>query len=416
MRTELLCIGTELLYGKINTHIAYIGSHLSSIGLPLTSAITVSDELDEMKNVFKESIDRSDIIFITGGIGPTFDDLTREATAFALNKKLVFSAEILEQINNFFKTRNVKISPKGNERQAYLIENAVPIFNKIGTAPGQIIEHKEKLIIILPGPPTEMHAMFEESVLSLLKKKYVHAITRSKTLHIYGLSESKVNEMILPIVETERRLEGGSVSFTILAHLQIVDIKITATGTNELIIDELIHNIKAEFYQLLKKNIFSEDHKTLEGVTAELFMKKKKTLSTAESCTGGLISNRITNLAGSSLFFKGGVVAYSNDLKTGILKVKQKTLNDFGAVSEQTVLEMAEGIKTISESDYAVAVSGITGPAGGSKEKPIGTVCFGLITPKGNKLFTEHFYGSRTEIKEKAANFIFNLIRLELSK
>ncbi|OGS21576.1 MAG: hypothetical protein A3J83_07265 [Elusimicrobia bacterium RIFOXYA2_FULL_40_6] len=414
MYIELVCVGHELLYGKLNTHIAYIGEHLSGIGLQLSSAKTIPDDLEEMTTTFKDAFSKADITIITGGLGPTFDDLTREAAAKALNKKLIRNEELLKKLEQYMVSRGYKFSLKGNEKQAYLIDGAKAIENKFGTAPGQFLEHNNRLIVILPGPPKEMHAMFESFLVPLLKNKYSGIIAKSKTIHVFGLGESRVNEIIKPIIETERKLEAGSVSFTILAHISGVNIKTTVTGTDSMLVDEILHSIKAEFYRVLKDHIYGEDSQTLESIVGDMLIKHKKTLSVAESCTGGLIANRLTNIPGSSLFFQGGIISYSNHSKIEILKVNSETIDNNGAVSEATAMEMAKGTQALTKSDYAIAISGIAGPSGGTPEKPVGMVCFALVTPKKSKTETVHFIGSRLEIKERSTNHILNLLRLEL--
>ncbi|MDI6642177.1 MAG: competence/damage-inducible protein A [Elusimicrobiota bacterium] len=418
MQLEVVCIGTELLSNKVNTNIAYIGEKLNSIGLELNKATTIPDNLAEMIKTFKEVIHQAEIAFIVGGLGPTFDDLTRQAVAKALNKKLVFKRELMHNIAKHFIEKNIEM-PKGNERQAYIIEGAVIIENKLGTAPGQIIEVKSKklkvkTLFLLPGPPRELHAMFEQTVLPYLKSKYERKIVKSKMLHVYGLSESKVNELILPVVETERKLIGTYVSFNIISHRSIIDIQITVSGTDETLIDEILHNITRELYQILGENIYGEDNQTLESVVGELLIKSKKTLSVAESCTGGLVSNRITNIPESSLYFKQGVVTYSNQSKIDLLKVNPETIEKYGPVSEQTAIEMVRGVRKLANSDYAVSITGIAGPSGATKTLPLGTVFFGLITPERELTAHKQFSGTRTEIKEQAVNFILDALRREL--
>jgi len=418
MRVEVITVGTELFSDKINTNIVYLGEKLKSIGVEISRAITVPDNLNEMLNVFQESFNRSDIVIITGGLGPTFDDLTREAVSKVLRKKLVFNKEIMHSIARHFTERNIEM-PKGNEKQAYIIDGAEYILNKVGTAPGQIIrqkvQKKEKFIFLLPGPPRELCPMFELNILPYLKEKFEKKITKTKTIHVFGLPESKVNELILPIVETERKIEGGYVDFTILCHqTMIIDIKITVTGTDEMLIDEMLNNIKKETYSVLKENIYGEDNQTLESVVGELLIKNKKTLSVAESCTGGLISNKITNIPGSSVYFLQGVVAYSNKAKVEILGVSEETIDKFGAVSEETAIEMARGIKKISHSDISCAVTGIAGPTGETPSKPVGTVCFAVVTNSDEISKKVNFTGNRLEIKERSANFALDLLRRKL--
>ncbi len=415
MHIEVIGVGTELLSDKVNTNIIYIGTKLNSIGLEINRAITVPDKLDQMLSAFSESFERSDIVIITGGLGPTFDDLTREAVSKVLKKKLNFNKEVMQSIARHFVERDIEM-PKGNEKQAYIIENAEYILNKIGTAPGQIIKHKknqkELLIFLLPGPPRELQPMFESNVLPYLKEKFEKKITKTKTIHIFGLPESKVNEIIMPIVETERKIESGFVDFAILCHqTMIIDIKITVSGTDELLVNQMLNNIKGKIYSVLKENIYGEDTQTLESVLGELLIKNKKTLSVAESCTGGLISNKITNVSGSSVYFLQGIVAYSNKAKIEILGVSEETINKFGAVSEETAIEMARGIKKISGSDISCAVTGIAGPTGETPSKPIGTVCFAVITPVDQITKKVNFTGNRIEIKERSANYALDLLR-----
>jgi len=433
MRTELVCVGSELLLDKLNTNIIYISEKLNSIGINIDCATTVPDKMDIMVNTISEIISRADIIFITGGLGPTFDDLTREVISKILKRKLIFSKELLQQIVKYFIERN-KEMPKENEKQAYIIEGAQPIINTVGTAPGQIIEvkklkitnsqtttkiQKEKLskenfknhlIFLLPGPIKEIQPMMESTILPLLKKKYGNRLIKTKTLHIYGLPESKVDELIRPVIETEYKLEKENVSFSILAHQSIIDIKIIVSGENELIIDELINNIRNELYSILGNNIYGEDEQSLEQVISELFMKTKKTLSIAESCTGGLVANRITNIPGASVYFKQGIIAYSNEAKINILGVLPETINKYGAVSKETALEMAQGIKKLTKSDFGLSITGIAGPTGATITKPVGLVWFGLVTDNETITQEMNFSGSRIDIKTAASNYALFLL------
>lgn len=413
MRTELICVGTELLSGKLNTNVGYIGEKLNSLGILLDCTTTVPDETGTMEQVFREVFSRSDITIITGGLGPTFDDLTRDIAAKALDKKLILDREILQNIAQHFVKRGVEM-PKENEKQAYIIEGAKAIPNALGTAPGQIIELKDNnkisAIFLLPGPPKEMIPMLDKAVIPYLKGKFEHVIMRSKVLHIYGLSESKADELIQPVLETERMMEKGRISFTILAHRQIIDIKTTVSGFNEIIVDEALNTIRREFYQILGDHIYGEDNQTLESVLSELLAKKRKTLAVAESCTGGLLSNRITNISGVSIYFKMGVVVYSNDSKINLLKVSADTIREYGAVSKETAMEMARGIKKVSGSDYGLSITGIAGPGGGTAEKPVGLVYFGLASDKGEFTEEKKFNGTRAEIKEFSANYALHLL------
>ncbi|MBN1621092.1 MAG: competence/damage-inducible protein A [Endomicrobiales bacterium] len=416
MKVELICIGTELLTGKTNANISYIGDKLSTIGLDLCLAATVGDKTENIKKAFQQAIERSNIIISTGGLGPTFDDLTREAVSKVLNKPLVLNREVLSTIAQHFVKRNIEM-PKNNERQAYIIEGARFILNEAGTAPGQIIEFtknkKKTVIILLPGPPREVQPMFEKIVFPYLKK-YETGFKRSVVLHICGLPESKVDEKILPIVEAERKLEAENVTFSILAHQMIIDIKVDVSGKDEMLVDEILGNIKHELYDVLKENIYGEDRKTLEIVVGELLTKNRKTFSVAESCTGGIIAHRLTNIPGSSLYFKQGLVVYSNESKVKVLGINEETLQQYGAVSAQTALEMAESMRNIANTDYAISVTGIAGPSGGTQDKPVGLVYIGLCGPNIKEAYKFHLYGARVEVRQRAANQALDLLRRQL--
>ena len=421
MRTEVISIGTELLTGKVNTNISYIGEKLSSIGLGVSFETSVGDNIEDIKEALEQAVKRSQVIITTGGLGPTFDDLTREAVSKVLDRPLTLKREILSAIAKRFLDRNIEM-PRNNERQAYIIEGAQVIANPNGTAPGQIIEFeknkKKKILILLPGPPKEVQAIFEKTVFPFLKK-YETGFRKKFTLHICGEAESLVDDKIRPIIESEAKLEAGpdsGIIFSILAHQMIIDIGVSVSGKDEMLVDETISNLKNEFYHILGDSIYGEDKKTLEGIAGELLSKNKKTLAVAESCTGGVVSHRITNIAGSSLYFKQGAVTYSNESKIKILGVSRETIEKYGAVSAQTAIEMADGMRSIALSDYALSITGIAGPGGGTEEKPVGLVYIGLCGPEIKEAYKYQFMGSRIEIRQRAANQSLDLLRRQLLK
>lgn len=418
MRVELICIGTELLIDKVNTNIAFLGEKLSSIGLDLSLVTTVGDNEGDIKKVFSQAIERSNIVISTGGLGPTFDDITREEVAKVLDRPLTLEREILSGIAQYFIKRDREM-PKCNERQAYIIEGAKALSNGVGTAPGQIIEFtrnkKKVMVVLLPGPPREMQPMFEKEVLPKLRRSE-KGFRKKAVLHVCGMPESEVEDKIKPIIDAERKLEAGNVDFAILAHRMIIDIKINVSGKNEMTVDETLSGIKREFYEVLGESIYGEDKKTLESIIGELLARNRKRLAVAESCTGGVISHRITNIPGSSLYFRQGVVVYSNESKKEILNVNEETLKAYGAVSAQTALEMAEGLRNISRADYTLSVTGIAGPSGGTDEKPVGLVYIGLCGPRIKEAFRFALRGSRIDIRQRAANQALDLLRRQLLK
>jgi len=346
--------------------------------------------------------------------------------AKVLKKKLVFDREVMHQIAAHFAKRDLEM-PKDNEKQAYIIEDAKVISNKVGTAPGMVVERKTKagskskvqkasVIIMLPGPPREMKPMVEEVVLPYLKERYERKILKKCILHISGLTESAVYDKIKEVVDIEKRMEGGILRFSILAHLAKTDVEISGEGENELLVDEMLHKARQEIYDCLGDYIYGEDEDTLESVVGKLLLSKRLTLAVAESCTGGLIGDRITDFAGSSVYFKEGVVAYSNEAKVRILGVKEETLNEFGAVSRESALEMARGVKRISGTDIGLATTGIAGPTGGTARKPVGLVYIALAWPEmGVEICKEfRFGGKRREIKESTAINALDILRKAL--
>lgn len=425
MRVELISVGTELLKGKINTDTAYLGEKLDSIGLTIERETTVGDDREKIESVLREVLNRADIIITTGGLGPTFDDLTREVMAKVLKKKLVFDREVMHEIAAHFAKRELEM-PKENERQAYIIEGARVIPNKVGTAPGMVVEKRSKAdskskaqrvsVIMLPGPPREMRPMVEEVVLPYLKEKYERRILKKCVLHICGLTESSAYEKIKEVVEIERRMEGGILRFSILAHLATIDVEISGEGENELLVDEMLHKARQEIYDCLGDYIYGQDEDTLESVVGGLLLRKRLTLAVAESCTGGLLGDRITDVAGSSVYFKEGIVAYSNEAKVRILGVREETLNGFGAVSRETALEMARRVQGISGADIGLATTGIAGPTGGTPEKPAGLVYIALVwAGSGVEICNEfRFIGQRREIKENTVASALDILRRAL--
>src|SRR3989339_1979071 len=413
MRVAVVCVGTELLAGKVNTNAAFIGERLDCLGLELSSCITVGDRPADMENVFAGAVAGNDIVIITGGLGPTFDDITREAVADALKTGLETDAGALAAVRQFFDGRGIPMPPN-NERQAQVISGARLIGNRVGTAPGQIIEHERRVIFLLPGPPKEMQQMFDESVMPYLRQ-FEAGIKKHFTLHVFGMGESAVDEKIRPVIESARAGDGGCTDFTILAHQMIIDIKASCRGRDELLADETLAVLKSEFYRVLGGNIFGEGAQSLESVAGELLNKHHKTIALAESCTGGLIADKLTSVAGSSLYFREAVVAYSNEAKIARLGVKHDTLAAHGAVAAETAREMAEGILKTSGASLGLSVTGIAGPGGGTAEKPVGLVFIGIA---GHGIKTEVsrfvFAGQRNDIRHRAANQALDIIRRKL--
>jgi nicotinamide-nucleotide amidase len=418
LKIELICSGTELLTGKLNTNASYIGSKLSDMGFELSLVTDVADRKEDLAQTLKSAFERSNIIITTGGLGPTFDDITVETAAQCLGMDVYSDEKVINSINAMFAKRGVSVVPKVNERQANIIKGAKILENRLGTACGQMIhfEYKDgqqslrKTLFLLPGPPQEMQPMFDENVAPFLKSYFLQK-RRNEVVKVFGLSESAVEELISPVVSAAAFGDSKSVEFGILAGTCGVTVKFSVTGRDEMAVDETANNIKFELENILKDDIFGYGADTLAGVCGKLLIENKKTLVCAESCTGGLLSSKITDAAGSSVYFKNSFITYSNEAKIKFLSVKEETLSQFGAVSGQTSLEMALGALKVCQADYALSITGIAGPGGGSKEKPVGLVYITAASNNSAQTVKRVFFGNRTDIKERAANSALDLLR-----
>jgi len=414
MQVEIISIGNELVQGAVNTDAAFIAEALYSIGLTVDRIVNVPDKPKQLENQLSESFKKSNIVITTGGLGPTFDDITRVTVSKVLGRKLVFSREIMESIARHFVDRNIEM-PKENECQAYLLEGAKPIPNKVGTAPGMLLEHSGKLVaIILPGPPHEMEPMFKNTVIPFLRERYEREFIKQSVIQTAGILESALAAKIDDVVHRRRPRGEAEVDFGLLARPGIVTVRVAVHSKNELLAEETLRRVRKELYNLLDKDIFGEGAYTLEETAGSLLIQKKKTVGVAESCTGGLVASRLTNVPGSSLYFKQGIVAYSDEAKIKMLGVSEALLKKSGAVSMEVAREMAEGCKRIAAVDFALGITGIAGPGGGSPKKPVGLVYIAIATPKETYVEEKRFVGQRGQIKEQTANCAIDMLRRTL--
>lgn len=409
MKAEIITIGTELMMGHVvDTNFAFIAEKLYSIGVRVNYKSSVDDEPERIKEVFRTALDRADLIVTTGGLGPTFDDLTKKVMTEVLGTNLVYDENVMKMIEGHFKRRNVEM-PKSNMKQAFLPKNAKIINNPLGTAPGIYMPWKGKLIICLPGVPSEMKMMMLEGVLPELKKKYSDLpLVFSKTVKICGLTESKVDS-ILEGMKTKEKVE-----LSLRAYPSQVDINVFFTAKTNEEIEKTSAEVLEEIQKLFADNIFGYDNETMEQVVGKLCREKGKKIAVAESCTGGLISNRITNVPGSSAYFERGAVVYSNQSKQEFLKVPEDTIKEFGAVSRETALAMATGVRDISKADIGLAVTGIAGPDGGTESKSVGLV-FIAVDANGKKWCRDFkFAGEREKIKQHVSQTALDMVRRHL--
>lgn len=409
MKAEILSVGTELLLGDIlNTNAQYISRELANLGINVYYQTVVGDNPERLKDAYNFALSRADIVITTGGLGPTKDDLTKEIAAEYFNKKLILDNKSLEEIVTFFKKINREIS-ENNKKQAYFPEGCIIIENNNGTAPGCIIEENNKIAILLPGPPKEMIPMLNESVIPYLKK-FQEATLVSKVLRITGIGESSVDNLIGHIIDRQTNPTVAP-----YAKDNEVILRLTAKTNSEVEAYKIIEPVEKEIRDKLGNiNVYGIQDETVEGVVAKLLIDNKLTISTAESCTGGLLSGQLINYPGISSVFMEGAVTYSNTAKINRLNVKEDTLNKFGAVSSECAAEMAEGIAKAAGTNIGVSTTGIAGPDGGTVEKPVGLVYAGIYINGIVKTKKLNLVGNRQKIRDRAVASTLDWLRREL--
>ena len=391
MTAEIICVGTEILLGNIvNTNAAYLAEKLAGAGLDCYYQTVVGDNEERLAGVLKCAMERSDVILLSGGLGPTEDDLTKETVAKVCGKNLSVDDHSMERIAEFFAVRDIQPTDN-NWKQAMVPEGAKVLDNDNGTAPGIILETDRNRIILLPGPPAELISMFEQQVFPYLEG-LTPGIICSQTVKICGVPEDTLKDLI-----------DGQTNPTIATYAKTgeVHIRVTASGENAKAAGKAIKPVVKELKSRFGADIYStKGETTLETAVADLLLANDLTVTTAESCTGGMIAARIINVPGVSECYKAGLVTYSNKAKRKFLGVRKSTLDKYGAVSSKTAGEMAKGAAMLMKSDVAVAVTGIAGPDGGTEEKPVGLVYIGCSV-KGELTVKEyHFSGTRSQIRE----------------
>ena len=403
---EIISVGTEILLGNIvNTNAAYLAEQCASLGVSCFYQTCVGDNEERLTETVKTALKRSDVIILTGGLGPTQDDLTKEVVAKAMRRKLVEDSKAKEMLISYFEKRNIEMT-ENNLKQALVPKDSIVMYNNNGTAPGVIIESGGKTAILLPGPPGEMKPMFEGYVTEYFKKKNPFVIS-SVTVKLCGIGESKAEDMIADLIAKQENPTIAPYAKTGEVHLRV-----TAKAENEKDAMKLIRPVVKKLKAIFGDKVYStEEQVTLEEAVVRLLSSNSLTICTAESCTGGLVSARLINVSGASDVFKCGHVTYSNKAKKRILDVKKSTLDKHTAVSAQVAGEMAKGARKSCKADVAVSVTGLAGPGGGTEQIPVGTVYIGCDV-KGKVTVREyHFSGNRSKIRENAAAAALTLVR-----
>ena len=406
MTVEIICVGTELLLGNIvNTNAAYLAEKCAGLGLSNYFQTVVGDNEERLTQVLTCAMDRSDIVILSGGLGPTEDDLTKEVAAKVCGKELFLDENTHERIVEYFVARD--ITPTVNNwKQALIPEGAIVLDNDNGTAPGVIIEAEKAKVILLPGPPNELIPLFEDKVAPYLEK-LTPGVIRSQTIKICGIGESQAETMMLDLIDSQTNPTIATYAKTGEVH-----IRVTAAAEDEKAAGKLLKPVVKELKARFGQNVYTtEEGVTLEKAVADLLLGSDLTITFAESCTGGMLSARLVGVSGVSDCYKAGFVTYSNKAKRKFLGVKKHTLDKHGAVSEQTAEEMAKGAALAAKADVAVAITGIAGPDGGTKVKPVGLVYIACYVKGKVTVEKYQFKGNRSKVRESAVSSALGLTR-----
>ncbi len=406
MDAEIIAVGSELLTPlHQDTNSLYLTEKLNSIGIEVRFKTIVGDDRDRLAGVFQEALKRSNLVILTGGLGPTEDDINRDVVSEVLGRPLRELEELRKHIEARF-ARLGRAMASNNLRQARVPEGAEWLENPNGTAPGIWIEHNGNLVVLLPGPPGELETIFEASCMTRLNRYAGKERIRSRVYRIVGLPESEVDHRIAPLY-----LNYHNPTTTILARLGVIEIHLRARAASDQEADALINEVGDKIELALGEHVFSTHGESMEEVVGMYLVMKQLTVTVAESCTGGLLSERLTQTPGSSNFFLGGVVCYSNDLKTRLAGVPAELIERNGAVSKPVAQALAEGIRRRTDASIGIGITGIAGPGGGTPEKPVGLVFVALADAKGTNIREFRFPGNRERVRFWASQAALEMIR-----
>ena len=409
MRAEIIATGTELLAGGVpDTNSVFLAEELMALGIETAFKTVVGDVEKDMEDALRLALGRVDAVIVTGGIGPTEDDLTRKVVAKVVKKRLVLNEDALKTLQARLVGRGKELMAS-NDKQALVPAGARLLPNSAGIAPGFVIDEEGLFLAVIPGVPREMRAMYNEELKPALEARFGNRIvTTRRVLRTCGVSESAVNHAIHDILVKDTPRVGLTAKET------GVDIRIIARETSAERSRALVHRTEAAIREKLGDAVYSVDGQELEEVVGALLAQRKLTLAVAESCTGGLIGARITNIAGSSDYFERGAVVYSNRAKTAMLGVPAELIERHGAVSSEVAAAMAEGMRQSADTDLGLAVTGIAGPGGGTEQKPVGLVHIALASAQGVKTAEHRFLGDREQVRSKAAQTALDMVRKHL--
>lgn len=409
MQAEIIAVGSELLTPqKIDTDSLYLTGELNALGIEVVAKTVVGDDRERLSTMIRDSLRRSPIVFLTGGLGPTEDDVTRDAVAGALGRELQFNPLVCEGIEARFRLMNRRMA-EVNRRQAYIIAGAEILSNENGTAPGQWVDDNGRIVILLPGPPNELKPMFARCCLPKLQAAIPRAVIRTRFYRVAGMPESELDQLISPVYT-----RYSNPVTTILAAPGDIQIHLRARTETEPQAEALLNELGAQIEELLGRRIYSCNGEPLEAVVGVALRRRGETLSVAESCTGGLLAGRITSVAGASDYFAGGFTTYTEAMKSSALSIDPELLRVHTAVSQPVAEAMALACRERTGSTYALSVTGVAGPGGGTEQNPVGTVYIGLAGDEGCDVRRMRFLGDRTRVRILAVQSALNLLRLHL--
>ena len=406
MNAEIIAVGSEMLTPeRVDTNSLYLTAELNNLGVEVVTKCVVGDHLERLTEAIRRALARSEILILSGGLGPTEDDLTREAVAQALDRKLVFHGEIAEALEQRFLRAKRKMA-EVNKRQAFVIEGAEILPNDRGTAPGQWVEESGAVAMLLPGPPHELKAMFERQCLPRLARVVPKQVIRTLFLRVTGMPESDLDQLISPVY---KKYENPAT--TILAANGDLQIHLRARCNSEAEAESLLAEVGGPIERLLGDRLYSRNGDPLEVVVGELLRKHHATVAVAESATGGMLGERFTSVPGSSDYFAGGFITYNNAMKTELLGVSPEILEAHGAVSQETAEAMAVGARRRTNATYALSITGEAGPNPGSESAPVGMVYVGIADAAGVHVLPRQFFGDRQRIRVFTCQMALDVLR-----
>ena len=411
LSAEIIAVGSELLTPtKQDTNSLWLTEKLNEIGIEVKLKTIVGDDALRLEETIRDAFGRSDVVITTGGLGPTEDDITRQISAKAVGRELVFKDELVEELKKRFRSFGREM-PEINKRQAFIIEGSEILPNPNGSAVGMLFEANGKFLVVLPGPPRELEPMFENFVFEKLRANAGEIFVKRRILRVAGMGESAIDERIAPVYKSYESIETS-----ILFNKSEVEVSLFAKARSENEADEILEEITAKIVEKLGIAVFATNGETMEEIVGKILSERGKTLALAESCTGGLIGARITEVAGSSAYFLESVVTYHNESKINSLNIPKQLIETHGAVSAEVAERMAQNVREKTAADYAVSVTGIAGPGGGTAEKPVGLVFVGFADRSQVKSIKLNLPGDRYLIRWRTSQAALDYLRRQILK